>query len=129
MSAVQFRLLTGRFYRIAFAADGGRLLEGARSPEGRFHRSGQPAFYLSPRPDWAAAATRVYRRPGDEPRIVAALDVTGVHIVDLRDVYQCRALAIDQRWPSVPWRPQRAAGDAATTWPPRTRCGRWAPTA
>jgi hypothetical protein len=77
MSAVRFRLLTGGFYRIAFAADVCRLLQDAVSPEGRFHHGGQPALYLSPRPDWAAAATRAYRRPGDAPRIVAALDVSG----------------------------------------------------
>ena len=74
----------GRFWRMMFAADPDPLAL-ARAPEGRFHRDGQRALYLSATPAGCVAAIRRYVRPSDPPRVLIPLRVTLSRIVDLRD--------------------------------------------
>ena len=109
-------LISGRYYRILFASDLSRLLQGAITPEGRFHHSGQPAFYMSPTPDAAAIAVATYLRDGDAPRIIAPLKVTNARILDLRRDDVLAHLGLNGAEPSVLWQPQRAKGLPATSW-------------
>lgn len=109
-------LLSGLFYRIIFAADQSRLLQGAITPEGRFHHSGQAAFYMSPTPDAAKIAVATYLRDGDPPRIIAALKVTKARILDLRRADVLMHLGLTGDEPSVLWLPERAKSLPATSW-------------
>ncbi|TCS15290.1 RES family NAD+ phosphorylase [Caulobacter sp. BK020] len=108
--------ISGRFYRVLFEADRSVVLDGAKSPEGRFHHDGQPALYLSPSAEWAARAIDVYRRAGDPPRSTVPLKVDRAKIVDLRKASHCAALSINAEDAAIPWRPQRSRGDRADSW-------------
>ena len=109
-------LLSGRFYRIVFAADLGRVLDGVRTPEARFHHSGQPALYLSPSPEAAGFAVASFVGADDPPRVLVPIRVEGARVVDLRDAAHCAALGLAGHEPSVPWQPERAEGRPATSW-------------
>lgn len=106
----------GRFWRIVFAARLPQVLEGVSSPEGRLHHSGQKALYLSPQPDWAAMAVDAYLRPGDPPRVLVELEISGALVADLREPETCAALGITTATAGVPWQPERARGRRATSW-------------
>lgn len=108
--------LSGRFYRIAFAADAPGVLEGVKRPEGRFHHDGQPAIYMSPTKGFAAIAVDAYLRPDDPPRVTIPLQVSGAHILDIRDPATEPALGLRGGESVVPWRPERAAFKPATSW-------------
>lgn len=116
--ATRWNELSGTFYRILFEADQHLVLTGAKSPEGRFHHSGLPALYLSPRADWAALAIDTYRRPGDPRRLAVPLHVEQAKIVDLRNADHCANLSIQRLDAAVPWRPQRQRGQRADSWRP-----------
>ncbi|HWW24662.1 MAG TPA: RES family NAD+ phosphorylase [Caulobacter sp.] len=118
MMAKAWDEISGTFYRVLFEADRQVVLDGAKSPEGRFHHDGQPALYLSPTADWAAAAIDVYRRAGDPPRSTVPLRVDHAKIVDLRKSSHCAALSIDAEDAAIPWRTQRSRGDRADSWKP-----------
>jgi len=111
-----FRQIGGRFYRIVAADRADRALSPALSPEGRFHHDGQPALYMSSRPDWAEHAIKTYVRDDDPPRVICELEIACAKVLDLRDADQCVAWGADPRLAAVPWLPERAAGLAATTW-------------
>lgn len=106
--------LGGRFWRILPAA--ADPLSPVRSPEGRFHHSGQPALYCSPSPEAAGHAVAPYLRPGDPPRLAFPLHLHGARIADLRDPATLAALGLHGHETAVPWLPERAAGRPATTW-------------
>ncbi|HEX9858924.1 MAG TPA: RES family NAD+ phosphorylase [Paracoccaceae bacterium] len=108
--------LSGTFYRIVFAEDLPRLLQGAKAPEGRFHHSGQPALYVSPTPQAAGFAIASYLRPDDPPRIIAPLRIDAPRIADLRDPGTLNALRLTGDETSIPWQPQRTLGLPASTW-------------
>jgi RES domain-containing protein len=109
-------LLSGRFYRIVFAADIGHVLGGVLTPEARFHHSGQPALYLSPSPEAAGFAVASFVGPDDPPRVLVPVEVEGARVVDLRDAAHREALGLAGHEPSVPWQPERSAGRPATSW-------------
>ena len=109
-------LISGRFYRILFAADQSRLLQGAITPEGRFHHSGQAALYMSPTPEAAKIVVATYLSDGDPPRIIAPLKVTNARVLDLRRGDVLAHLGLTGAEPSVLWQPQRAMGLPATSW-------------
>lgn len=106
----------GRFYRITFATDIARALDGVIHTEGRFHHTGQAAFYCSPTKQAAAAAVAVYVKPRDARRVIIPFDITDAMLCDLRNPDTCTALGIDPETPSVPWAPERQIGLPATSW-------------
>lgn len=108
--------LSGRFWRIVPEHRLDRVLEGAASPEGRFHRDGQRAIYLSPSPWDAAFAVAPYLRPGDAPRVSVPLFLEQACLADLRDGDTCAALGLRGDETAIPWLPERARGLPATTW-------------
>ena len=110
------RRIGGLFYRIVPQERRDRVLDPAISPEGRFHHDGQPTLYVSPRPDWAEQAIRVYVRPDDPPRIICELRLTAADVLDLRDAGHCARWQIDPGLAAIPWMPERAAGRAASSW-------------
>lgn len=89
---------------MVFAGQDARAV--VRSPEGRFHHSGQRAIYTSPTAEGTAVAIRRYVSPGDAPRVVAALDLAAIRVADHRGD---PAL-------SVVWQDIRAAGAPSPTW-------------
>lgn len=103
-------------YRIVFAEFADQVLDGAIHPEGRFHHSGQPAFYASPTPEGAAVAIDIYLRRSDPERVMVQLQLRDAELADLRDPATCAALGIDPKTPSVPWADERKAGKPATSW-------------
>lgn len=108
--------ICGDFYRIVFRARADLAVAGALSPEGRFHHDGQPALYLSSRPDWAAHAIQAYVRDDDPERLVCEIAVSEARVLDLRDRAQCARWGADPGLAAIPWLPQRARGAAASTW-------------
>lgn len=112
----QFLPLAGRFFRIIFERDLDRVLDGVRSPEGRFHHDGERSIYMSPSPQAAAVAVDIYLKPGDPPRLVVPLRVCDAKILDFRTPETEQALGLAWRETAVPWAQQRAAGLPATSW-------------
>lgn len=108
--------VSGRFWRSVFAVDADRVLEGARSPEGRFHHDGQVVLYLSPSPEFSRIGINAYLRPGDAPRVIVPLEVRGADLVDLRDPAVQGALGLNGTEAGTLWQPERAAGRPATSW-------------
>lgn len=108
--------LSGQFWRIVLQAGLSRLMDGARSPEGRFHHAGQPALYLSPDVTAAGHAIATYLRPDDPPRVAVPLVLRGARVMDLRQPATVAALGLAGDETAVPWVPQRAIGQPATTW-------------
>jgi hypothetical protein len=60
-------LVEGRFWRSVAATERPNVLAGALSPEGRFHRAGQRAFYMSSTAEAARHAVAAYVRADDPP--------------------------------------------------------------
>jgi RES domain-containing protein len=110
------RTVSGLFWRSVFESDLARVLDGARTREGRYHHDGQPALYISPSPDYSRVAIDVYLRGGDPPRVIVPLQLTGARIADLRNKATQRALGLNGTEASVLWQPERAAGLPATSW-------------
>jgi len=113
---VQFRQISGLFYRIVTEDRQPFALHPAISPEGRFHHDAQPTLYVSSRPDWAEHAIKVYVRPDDPPRRICEIALGATSVLDLRDADQCALWGIDPALAAVPWLPERAAGRPATSW-------------
>ncbi|MES2542438.1 MAG: RES family NAD+ phosphorylase [Pseudomonadota bacterium] len=109
------RHLDGLFYRIVPAARADQALAPAVSPEGRFHQSGQPTLYVSPRPDWAEHAIPTYVRDTDPPLVINEQRLT-TKVLDLRDPVQCKAAQMEPTLAAIPWLPQRAQGLPASSW-------------
>jgi RES domain-containing protein len=127
IAALPLTPVEGTFYRIVFARDLDHLLWGAKTPEGRFHRDGQPALYMSPTPGAAAVAVDTYRQPDDPPRLIACLGVNAARIADLRDRDACAHLGLGGHEPSALWQPERQTGRPAGK--PATRPAKPVPTA
>ena len=89
MQACELPVISGTFFRIVYAEHATDSLQGARSPEGRFHHDGEPALYMSSRPDWALKAVEAYLRPGDPPRVTVPLAL-GVPLIWPVDVFRLR---------------------------------------
>jgi hypothetical protein len=106
----------GLFWRSVFATDVKRVLNGVKSPEGRYHHDGQVALYMSPSPEYSRIALNAYLRDGDAPRLIVPLAVQNANLADLRQPDTQRALGLNGTEASVPWLPERAAGRPATSW-------------
>ena len=109
-------VLDGRFWRMLAVAWDDDLLGPARAREGRFHRNGQRAIYLSATPAGCATAIRRYLWPGDGDRAIYPLHVRSNRIVDLRDPVATEYFAIDTSDRAAEWQADRAAGRPAPTW-------------
>jgi RES domain-containing protein len=108
--------VAGQFWRSVFAADVAIVLNGARSPEGRYHHNAQPALYLSPSPEYSRIAIDAYLRPGDAPRVIVPFDLTGANLADLRAPDVQRVLGLNGAESGTLWQPERKAGRPATSW-------------
>ena len=108
--------LDGTFYRMKALSDAGDVLGPARAPEGRFHRDGQRALYLSATPEGCRIATARYTTATTPPRAIFPLRVTGATVVDLRDRAATDALGIDTTHRAVEWQSLRARGLPSPTW-------------
>ena len=60
----------GIYWRMKFLAEADDAIGPARAPEGRSHRDGQPALYLSETKAGCVVATRIYMRADDPERSV-----------------------------------------------------------
>ncbi len=108
--------VAGRFWRTVLASDVVRVLDGAVSPEGRYHHKGQEALYMSPLPEYSRFAVDACLRPDDPPRVIVPLDVTGANLADLRAPDVQRALGLNGTESGTLWQPERAMGQPATSW-------------
>ena len=108
--------LSGRYYRMKLLAGAGDVLNPAHAPEGRFHRDGPRALYLSATPEGCIVATARYITGDPTPRGIFPLDVQQAHIVDLRDGQATMALGIDTTHRACEWQSLRAQGLPAPTW-------------
>lgn len=113
---MKFHSIEGRFYRIVFADHQDQVLNGVRSPFGRYHHDGQAAFYASPRPGWAAKAVDAYLEKGEPKRVIVPLRLNASRIVDIRDLQQCEMLGISEAQANTPWADQHESGERATSW-------------
>ena len=95
---------SGTVWRMVFAGQDARAP--VRSPEGRFHHSGQRAIYTSLTPEGTAVAIRRYVRPDDPPRKVVPLTLAALSVADHRGNPDL----------SVIWQDIRATGASAPTW-------------
>lgn len=95
---------TGSAYRLVFT-DQDALLP-VRSPEGRFHHSGQFAIYTSLTPEGCGVAIKRYLGDNEAPRHIVPLWVTLDRVADLRG----------QTAASVVWQDDRARGQIPSTW-------------
>lgn len=110
------KTVSGLLYRIVYEKFADQVLNGVISPEGRFHHSGQPALYLSPSVDSAGYAVFNYVSDNDPPRVSIPLQLNNARLLDVRDPETCKDLQICSKAADTLWRPQREAGEPATTW-------------
>lgn len=108
--------LSGRYYRMKLLAEAGDVLTPAHAPEGRFHRDGQRALYLSASPEGCIVATARYVTGDPAPRGIFPLDLQQAQIVDLHDGRATAALGIDTTHRACEWQDMRTQGLPAPTW-------------
>lgn len=108
--------LDGLFYRMKALAEAADVLAPARAAEGRSHRDGQTALYLSATPEGCVVATARYTDATTPPRGIFPLSVSGARVVDLRDSHATEALAIDTTHRALDWQSLRARGLPSPTW-------------
>lgn len=108
--------VTGPFYRLKFLHEAEDILGPARAPYGRSHVPGQKALYLSGSPEGTVIASRIYMKPGDPPRGIFTLRVSGARIVDLRDQEAAEHFGIDVRLRVIDWQAYRDRGEHSPTW-------------
>ncbi|MBL1435256.1 MAG: RES family NAD+ phosphorylase [Rhodobacteraceae bacterium] len=110
------KLVEGTFYRLIETARAGDNLAPARSPEGRFHCSGQQAMYLSETPAGCHVAMAYYARSDGPALSLHALALSNAYVLDLRNPTQCARLGIDPSNVNNRWQNERAEGLEASTW-------------
>lgn len=109
-------VFSGRCWRMKFLAKADNILAPAHAPEGRSHRDGQQALYLSCSIEGTVVATRRYMRDDDPPRAIFPLYVSKAQIVDLRDAAATAILGIDTTHRAAEWQELRARGLPSPTW-------------
>lgn len=107
-------ILDGFFYRLKAMAED--ILAPAHAPEGRFHRDGQRALYLSQTPEGCLVATKRYTVASTSARGIFPLRVSRSRVVDLRDRAATDALGIDTSHRAIEWQSLRADGLHSPTW-------------
>ena len=110
------RVLDGVYYRLKALAEAADVLGPARAPEGRSHRDGQRALYLSETPDGCRVATRRYLTDDTPARAIFPLQVSRAVVVDLRDRVATDALGIDTTHRACEWQKLRMQGLPSPTW-------------
>lgn len=95
---------TGTVYRVVFTDQDATAP--VRSPEGRFHHSGQNAIYTSLTPEGCRVAIKRYLATDDTPRHIVPLHVSLDQLADLRGNPAA----------SIAWQDERARGEPASTW-------------
>ena len=108
--------LDGIFYRMKALSEADDVLGPARASEGRFHRDGQRALYLSATPEGCRIATARYTSADTPPRGSFPLRGSGATVVDLRDRAATDALGIDTTHRTLEWQSLRARGLPSPTW-------------
>ena len=106
----------GIAYRLKAVAEAAKILAPAHAPEGRSHRDGQRALYLSLTPEGCIVATRRYTAADAPARAIFPLKITGAQVVDLRDRAATAALGIDTTHRAIEWQALRAQGLPSPTW-------------
>ncbi|MCK0095289.1 RES domain-containing protein [Yoonia sp. F2084L] len=102
--------LDGIYYRMKALTEAADILAPAHAPEGRSHREGQRALYLSASPEGCVVATARYTDDATPGRGIFPLRVTNARVVDLRDDAATAALGIDTRHRAIEWQSLRAKG-------------------
>lgn len=95
---------TGTVYRVVFTDQDATAP--VRSPEGRFHHSGQNAIYTSLTPEGCRVAIKRYLTTDDASRHIVPLDIAFDRLADLRGTPAA----------SMVWQDERARGEPASTW-------------
>lgn len=108
--------LNGIYHRMKTLAEAADILAAAHAPEGRFHRHGQPALYLSATAQGCIVATARYTNESTPERGIFPLQVTDARVVDLRDDAATTALGIDATHRAMEWQSLRAKGLPSPTW-------------
>ncbi len=108
--------LDGIYYRMKALTEAADILAPAHAPEGRSHREGQRALYLSASPEGCVVATARYTDDATPGRGIFPLRVTNARVVDLRDDAATAALGIDTRHRAIEWQSLRANGLHSPTW-------------
>ncbi len=110
------QILDGIFYRMKALAEAKDVLSPAHAPEGRSHRDGQRALYLSETPEGCRIATARYTDGTTPIRGIFPLLVADARVVDLRDKAATTALGIDVTHRAAEWQKIRARGLPSPTW-------------
>jgi len=85
IAPTRLKIISGRFWRSAFAQDQPSLLAPAAAPHGRWHRDGQRALYLSATPEGCRIAIKTYQQMSDPERFIFPMWVENARVADLRD--------------------------------------------
>lgn len=102
--------------RIVFADGLEHAFSSARAPEGRFHRSGEEALYLSLTQEGAEVAVNYYRRPDDAERLVVPIEITGGRLLHFEDAAVRSEYGLDLLHVAARWQKERDKGLEASTW-------------
>ena len=103
-------------FRLKNIAEADDILGPARAPEGRSHRNGQRALYLSLTPEGCIVATRRYKTDATPEQGIFPLQVSNARVVDLRDRTATESLGIDTTHRALEWQDLRAKGLPSPTW-------------
>ena len=116
MASAHTLVLNGIYYRMKALAEADGILDAAHAPEGRSHRNGQRALYLSATPKGCVVATARYTDGNTPSRGIFPLEVRDAEVVDLRDTTATSALEIDTTHRATEWQSLRARGLPSPTW-------------
>ena len=106
----------GTAFRLKALAEAADILAPAHATEGRFHRDGQRALYLSLTPEGCIVATKRYLTEETPKQGIFPLKVSDARLVDLRDATATTALGIDTAHRAIEWQNLRAKGLPSPTW-------------
>ena len=116
IGAPYVEVISGKFYRMKFKSEAAEILQPAKSPEGRWHHSGQKALYLSETTEGTYIASRMYIRDDDPEREIYPLAITDARVLSLRNDTACRHYEIDASQKHCMWHELRAIGKPSPTW-------------
>lgn len=106
----------GIAYRLIAVARADHLIDPASAPEGRSHRDGQRALYLSLSPEGCRIATARYTDASGPAQAIYPLQISGARVVDLRDQAATARLGINTTHRAAEWQSLRAQGLPSPTW-------------
>ena len=111
------RRISGRFWRAIAVERENQVLDptGPHSA-GRYHRPGEPAFYMTSEADWAVIAIGRYLLADEIERVVVPLELDQAQMFDQHDKAACFALGVDRDASQVRWNDELAAGREPPSW-------------